>query len=504
MKNNPIRRARAAAIACGLMSLAMPASQAFAADASAAPAPTDVTIATKSGDTHTYDVYQIFTGSVSKNDASKLSNIKAGTNANGLDTEAKVNAAAEDIAKAATGTTTDSEVLSTIEKYVDLTTTPVATVTKDRPATVKSGYYLIKDRNASVDGYDAYTLYIVKVSGNITIERKSAVPTVEKHITNDDASVGHIDLDMGDTVSYALVGTLPDNFAEYSSYKYTFNDTLSAGLTRCDTKDIHVTVATPDADVVDVTDHFKISAVNETTGLFTVSCDDVTKIAGVTSESVFTVSYTATVNDAATAAKAGNSNKVTLTFSNNPNTGGEGSTTTTPDTDESTVEVHTYDLLINKTTKTGAALAGAGFTLYKKGDDGNYTAVGSEVTGGGDAKNQFNWHGLGTGSYKLVETTTPDGYNTIKDVTFDVVTTYDGDELKGLAATNVADADGALGDNAISANVETGLMSASVVNTDGVVLPTTGATGLIILVGGAMLVFGCAGAVRLRKSGDAE
>lgn len=47
-------------------------------------------------------------------------------------------------------------------------------------------------------------------------------------------------------------------------------------------------------------------------------------------------------------------------------------------------------------------------------------------------------------------------------------------------------------------------MSASVVNTDGVVLPTTGATGLIILAGGAMLVFGCAGAVRLRKSGDAE
>lgn len=480
------------------LSMAVPSAAALAESyaGSAAPEPTDVTISAPADDTHTYDVYQIFTGNVSTTESSKLSNIVAGANAKGLDTEAKVNAAAEELA-GVVDATTDSAKLAVIEKYVDLTTAPAATVTKDQSATVKSGYYLIKDRDASVTGYDAYTLYLVKVAGNTTIQRKVAVPTVTKAVTNDGATAGHIDLDMGDVVSYKLSGTLPANLTEYTSYKYQFNDTLAGGLTRCAADDIKVTL-----DGTDVTDKFTVSDVS-TEGLFTVSCDDVKAIAGITAASTIEVAYTATVNDAATAAKAGNANKVTLTFSNNPNTGYETSLASTPETDEATVEVHTYDLLISKTKADGAALAGAGFTLYKL-ENGNYTAVGGEVTGTGDDANQFNWHGLGTGSYKLVETTTPNGYNTIKDVTFDVVTTYDGDVLTGLSATNVSDADGALGDDAITANVDTGLMSASVVNIDGTILPTTGSTGIVILAAGAVLVLGCATACRIRRRGDAE
>ena len=480
------------------LSMAVPSAAALAESyaGSAAPEPTDVTISAPADDTHTYDVYQIFTGNVSTTENTKLSNIAAGANAKGLDTEAKVNAAAEELA-GVVDAATDSAKLAVIEKYVDLTTAPAATVTKDQSATVKSGYYLIKDHDASITGYDAYTLYIAKVVGDdVTIERKAAVPSVTKAIVNGTAA-GHIDLDAGDAVTYRLTGTMPSNLDDYTTYKYCFNDTLAAGLTRCAAGNVKVTMGG-----TDVTGSFTVSDVTDG-GLFTVSCDNVKTISGINADSTLEVSYTATVNDAATAAKAGNANKVTLTFSNNPNTGYESSLASTPETDEATVEVHTYDLLISKTKADGAALAGAGFTLYKL-ENGNYTAVGGEVTGTGDDANQFNWHGLGTGSYKLVETTTPNGYNTIKDVTFDVVTTYDGDVLTGLSATNVSDADGALGDDAITANVDTGLMSASVVNVDGTILPTTGSTGIVILAAGAVLVLGCAAACRIRRRGDAE
>ena len=441
------------------------------------------------GDTHTYNVYQVFKGDVSDTTPAKLCNIKAGNNANGLDTEAKVNAAAEELEGVANAAT-DTAKLAVIEKYVDLTTTPTATVAAGQSAQVPSGYYVVKDRNGSISGYDAYTLYIAKVVGDdVTIERKAAVPSVTKAIVNGTAA-GHIDLDAGDAVTYRLTGTMPSNLDDYSTYKYCFNDTLASGLTRCAAGNVKVTMGG-----TDVTGSFAVSDVSDD-GLFTVSCDNVKAITGVSSGSTFEVTYTATLDADASTAKAGNPNKATLTFSNNPNTGYGSSTATTPVTDAATVEVHTYKMLISKVDEGGSALNGAGFTLYKL-EDGGYTAVGNEVTG----SDQFSWTGLGTGSYKLVETTTPDGFNTVKDITFDVVTTYDGDELTGLSANNVEDADGALRD-AFAADVDTGQLSAAVKNVGGRMLPTTGTAGLIVLIGGAVLALVCAGAVRLRGTGD--
>lgn len=476
----------ALAVVAGVLTLTMavPCSSAFAADEV-------YTISVAAGDTHTYDVYQVFRGDVSDADPTKLSNIKAGNNANRLDTDAKVSAAAKELEGVA-DSASNSAKLAVLEKYVDLTTTPTSTISAGRSAQVPSGYYVIKDRDRSISGYDAYTLYIAMVVGDdVTIERKVSVPSVTKTIVNG-AAVGHIDLDAGDTATYRLTGTMPSNLDDYSAYKYCFNDTLAGGLTRCAASGVKVTM-----DGTDVTSKFTVSDV-DTNGLFTVSCDNVKAITGVSSSSTFEVTYTATLDADASTAKAGNPNKVTLTFSNNPNTGYESSTTTTPATDDATVEVHTYKMLISGVDESGSALTGAGFTLYKL-EGGSYIAVGGEVTG----SDQFNWTGLGTGSYKLVETTTPDGFSAVKDITFDVVTTYNGDELTGLAATNVKDADGALSD-AFAANVETGQLSAVVKNVGSRMLPTTGATDLIALIGGAVLALVCAGAVRLRGFGDTE
>ena len=61
------------------------------------------TISAKQGDTHSYDVYQILKGDLAgtaadgSDSGNKLSNIKAGQNAKGLDSETAVNNAVKDI-----------------------------------------------------------------------------------------------------------------------------------------------------------------------------------------------------------------------------------------------------------------------------------------------------------------------------------------------------------------------------------------------------------------------
>ena len=477
------------------------------------------TISTKLDDTHSYDVYQILKGDLAgtaadgSDSGNKLSNIKAGQNFKGATDEKTVNAAVKDIVDTAASAKTDSQKLSAIEKYVDLSGAPIASVDKANSATVAPGYYIIKDKDAgSVGDYDSYTLYIVKVAGNTTIERKVGVPTVEKKVkeTNDtNGTVSdwqrHGDYDIGDVIPFQLTGTIAANYDEYQSYKYSFNDTLSKGLTRCDESDVTVKI-----DGVDVTKNFKISDVSGQK--FTVSCDDLKAITGadgnklVTKDSKVVVEYTATLNTVANGTvlgSAGNDNTVTLTFSNDPNTNQEGKTSETP---ESKVKVYSYQLLINKTDKDAQALEGAGFTLYKKDSKGVFNKVGNEVMGAANAtdgkNNFFKWEGLDAGTYKLSETTTPNGYNTIKDITFDVSSSFTEDELTNLVAANVTDADGAMGTNALTGNVTAGSLSADVINIGGTVLPTTGTTGLIVLAGGAILMLGVSGVVRMRKKED--
>lgn len=477
------------------------------------------TISAKTDDTHSYDVYQILKGDLAGTEAdgsdsgNKLSNIKAGQNYKGNTDEASVNAAVKDIVDTAKTSTTDSQKLAAIEKYVDLGSAPIKSVTKDSPATVAPGYYLIKDKAAgSVGDYDAYTLYIVKVAGNTTIERKVAVPTVEKKVkeTNDTTGAvsdwqGHGDYDIGDVIPFQLTGTIAANYDEYQTYKYSFNDTLSAGLTRCAKDGVKVSI-----DGTDVTSKFTISDVAN--GKFTVSCDDLKALTNedgsklVNKDSKVVVEYTATLNTTANGTvlgSAGNPNTVTLTFSNNPNTDQEGSTSETP---EKEVKVYSYQLIVNKTDKDKKALEGAGFTLYKKDSKGTFNKVGDEVkgaTGKDGKKNLFKWEGLDAGTYKLSETTTPNGYNTIKDITFDVDSSFTGDELTGLVAANVADKDQAMGTSALTGSVTAGSLTGDVVNIGGTVLPTTGSTGLIVLVGGAALVLGASGIVRMRKKEEA-
>ena len=129
---------------------------------------------------HTYEVYQIFTGDLSDG---VLSNVKYGEN--GAKTKGTEVTAAE--LKQLTGVNvegkTDQDKLDVIKTFAKLDSTPITTLTKTSTTySAAPGYYLIKDKDGSVSGNDANTLYITKVVGDVTISPKSDVPSFQKKV----------------------------------------------------------------------------------------------------------------------------------------------------------------------------------------------------------------------------------------------------------------------------------------------------------------------------------
>lgn len=483
----------------------------FAGAASATAADTyDITV--PQTDSHTYSVYQVFTGDLSEG---TLSNIKAGKNFNasngagdkGQDLTAAE--AAEKIAKVS-GTATDTEKLETISKFVNLTGEAFGTVSKDAPLSAAPGYYLFKDQNA-VTGNDAATLFIVKVNGPVTVNRKADKPTFEKKVKDVNDSTGDktkwqdsADYDVNDEVPFQLTATLPTNdtdFAAYKTYKLVFHDQQSAGLTFNEKS-----VVVKYGDKTLGADSYTVNTKTTDNDTFDITITDAKSIKdaegnaiNVAARGKFTVEYTSTLNENAVIGSTGNLNEASLEFSNNPNVGGEGETGKTP-TDK--VIVFTYQLDINKTFNGGTPAENdlPKFKLYKFDSATNdYTIDRGEVTitKTEDGKYTASFKRVDDGKYKLVETKTPAGFNTAADTLFEITADHDVEsENPQLTVLKI---------NTTAGNTTTGTVTAEVVNQKGSNLPSTGGMGTTVLyAAGAAIVlaaaFGIAFAVRRRNA----
>ena len=459
---------------------------------------------------HTYEAYQIFTGDLSTSGDSKvLSNVKWGTGVTYKGTET----AAEVAEKLANNTMN----LSDLEDKLTLTK-PVKTVQSSKDSTVidglSAGYYLVKDKDGTQkDKGDAYTKFIVQVVGDTTSDIKSGVPTVTKKVKDtNDSKAGSTtdwqdsaDYDINDWVPYQITGTMPSNIADYTSYKYVFTDTMSKGLTYSSTDADHK--ATIKIGDTDVTKYFTENVTTNDDGSTTVTwtCNDLKK-AGVTltADTKVVVNYSAKLNGNAVIGAAGNPNEVNLTYSNNPNKGGEGETGKTPN-DKNIV--FTYKVTVNKVDQDNKPLSGASFTLYKKGTDGKYTEVGQMTA---DTATQFSFKGLDDGDYELRETTTPAGYNTMSPIDFTIAAEHDAnsDDPKLTSLTgNKADGSVFLTAQQTEDKAYTGELTADIQNKKGSVLPSTGGMGTTVLyVAGAAIIVAAGLGLAKRRSAhkDAE
>lgn len=389
------------------------------------------------------------------------------------------------------------------------------------------GYYLIVQTTAANDAGKTMSAVIVNTAGQagVTVSPKKDTVTVSKKVqenmdgVNNPASEDNwgtaADYNIGDYVKFQLTGSLPTDYADYTSYEYTFHDTADQGLT-------FVNNTTHPVKVYAVNDNNKVELKQDTlTGYqvltsdingetFNVKFADLKKAqaeetgdtVNITSSTQIVVEYYAQLNENAVLGSNGNQNKVYLQFSNNKY--GEG----TGKTEEHKVTVFTFKLEVTKYGKTDSdkeALNGAGFTLYKATKvnpaDSDYAKVGDEVqhTNG----NVFDFTGLDSGYYKIVETTTPKGYNTIDPITFTVTATYNSaDEpgtLTGLTVTDVKVGGVASVEQTFTVNRGTGEAGTAQIKTDvvdipGSKLPSTGGMGTVLLYVAGIAVFVLAGA----------
>ena len=96
--------------------------------------------------------------------------------------------------------------------------------------------------------------------------------------------------------------------------------------------------------------------------------------------------------------------------------------------------------------------------------------------------------GLNAGDYVLKETKTPEGYNTIGDITFTISATQTG--ATGTAGGKIT---WASSNPSISLDAANGVFSTTIVNKSGSVLPSTGGMGTMVFYAvGAVLVIGAA------------
>ena len=346
-----------------------------------------------------------------------------------------------------------------------------------------AGYYLVY----VTGGKEIQSSLVTVDKATKTVNLKTLAPSIEKTADKETVSIGQV-------VKYTVTGSVPDTTG-YAQYVYKIHDELSTGLdfvknANGDALDnatkLNVTVAFTDTGVTDAgttPTTATLSGTNNRTMALDLS--EWVRANQTNKGKEFTVTYYAKVNKDAVVTEK---NKAQLEYGNNPT----DTTTTTP----SEAKTPTYPLYINKIKKGfDEKLAGAKFKLYKKSTDSEENVI--KVTGSngkyvGDPNSEntvfesvasiegqgYNLHvnGLAAGTYYLVETEAPAGYNKLTDPIKVTITKTRDTEWKVVQDGNEVT------DKIID-----------VENSTGSILPSTGGMGTIAFtVVAALLVLGVA------------
>lgn len=419
--------------------------------------------------------------------------------------------------------------------------------------TLKTGYWLFVTKSVKTDSAnqntDAFTSPIFTIVGgeDVNAEPKKDVPNVTKAV-KDDATDGTFgddvfakpnmsaDSRMDQFIEYQLAGKVASNINSYSTYTYSFTDSLPESMTvECDEGNSPVVAVKIDGKSVkaDPTNGYTASYLdNNLTVNFKdlKSCVDETGQAiSVNGSSTVTVEYKAKLDSAKIFDNNGNikvgfqglvgkaqTNTVKLTYSNNPHkTDDTGTTVTHPAYD------YTYGIDV---TKVGSdedgdgnpkKLEGVEFTLQEivngTAQDQYIDAQGVKHNDAKDAtlkttnEGKINVVGLDEGTYILKEVTPAPGYNNsaASGVTFTIAS--DSLPTNGDSFTpSCTLAEGTDKNLVQTSRANDGKVHLTVTDQKGSGLPLTGLNGVTFtwIAGGAVLCIGVAHLIRSRKQAE--
>ena len=215
-------------------------------------------------DGHVYNVYQIFSGTQTAADAT-LTDIEWGTGLVTYDEDGNVTAsnvdafmtalkANETIGGYFTECTDADSVADVLAKYYNNETVkngfanivvnyllnpimngeePLEINDDTQVVDLAAGYYLFLDVTKDLEQGHAHNPALLQVTkaGNITIEKKTTVPELEKSIYDGtEQGIQKVDAMIGTKVKFQITTTLPTGLGHYSEYEYIIHDDFPEGL----------------------------------------------------------------------------------------------------------------------------------------------------------------------------------------------------------------------------------------------------------------------------------
>ena len=401
-----------------------------------------------------------------------------------------------------------------IQGFLDDKISTASAVATDETAVISldgdgagTGYYIVTGEAAPTDSTSTEkvvsAVIITNENPSADISPKAGIPTLDKKITAvkegqsvvadavlDDAGKAAV-AKVGSIVSYELDSIVPD-LTGYSDYTFTFGDTITEGLDY-DKESFVLTI-----DGTPVTDIEPAFGADDKSFTLTIPYSTLSQYdAG----DKIVLTYNAVVN-----ADSLNydyvKNTADLTYSNDPYS----------DTTNKTPEKETYvvniNIAVNKVagSESGEKLANAEFILYR-----NSGSDEKEYYKWDETKNVVTWttetdadkfttddqgkltqpiRGLDKGTYYLVETKAPAGYNLLKDP-IEIIINVTEEDGQVIYTSNEATITNGTINLADVQNSNQPVATITVINQSGTELPSTGGTGTTIFyILGSILVIG--------------
>lgn len=344
------------------------------------------------------------------------------------------------------------------------------------------GYYLVVSTPALSENS---LCSLGTTNPNVTINEKNGKPTITKqveHAAGSPASAN--DATVGDTVKFVVTIDAIDGKPE----NYVMHDKMDEGLSFDDSS---VTVKRGETILEKGTDYELITSPADGDTFDIKFKENVVK-----TNDVFTVTYTATLNEKAVVGTPGNKNETKLTYGDNQHVDAQPTKTYTW-----SFNIFKYFMDGNKKEK---GLEGAQFILYREvstGTETEYEYAVMDTTGKikswisdenkatvltSPKDGNLTMSGLANGTYYLKETEAPQGYNPLEN-DIEIMITAANWTTSGTPSAKI-EYKTSTAEGASFAEAENGTVK--VENKTGTVLPGTGGIGTTIfyVVGGGLMV----------------